>query len=102
MQNFYPTTNLNALSSVTLYTNVNCADNNGFQWWATAVFEVASEIPDSDFHFDFEHCNICLKYKYFTEITVQLQVPIALHCVTSLKNLLSTLRGIHTEGEVSQ
>ena len=48
------------------------------------MFELTSEIRDSHFHFDFEDCNICLKSKYFTEITVQLQVPIALHCATSL------------------
>ena len=54
MQNFYHTIDLNALSSVTLYTNVNCGEYNEFQRWASAVFEFTSEIPDSDFDFDFE------------------------------------------------
>ena len=29
------------------------------------MFELTSEIPDSDFDFNFEDCNICLKSKYF-------------------------------------
>ena len=66
------------------------------------MFELTSESTDSDIHYDYEDCNICLNYKYFTEITVQLQVPIALHCVTSMPNLLNTLQGIRTQGKVSQ
>ena len=76
---------LNAFSSVTLCTNVNFSEYKEFQWWASAVFELVSEIPDSDLRLDCEDCNICLKSKYFNEITVNLQVPITLHCVTSLR-----------------
>ena len=86
MHNFYHTINLNALSSVILYSNVNCAEYKEFQWKAAAVFELTSDIPDSNFHFDFEDCNICLKSKNFNEITVQLQVHIAIHFVTSVHN----------------
>ena len=75
---------LNALSSVTICIYLKCAEYKEFQWWASAVFDLAFEIPDSDFHFDFEDCNICLKSKYFTEITLQILVSIALYCVTSL------------------
>ena len=53
VQNFFNTIDLNVLSSMTFYANVNCAENKGSQWWASAVFELASEIPDSDFYFDF-------------------------------------------------
>ena len=53
VQNFYHTINLIALSSVKLYSNVNCAEYKEFQWSAAAVFELTSDIPDSDFHFDF-------------------------------------------------
>ena len=86
MQNFYYTIDLKDLSTVTLYTKVNCAEYNELQWWASAVFELTSEIPDSDFHFDFVDYNIFLNSKYFNMIYVKLQVPIALHCVTSLHN----------------
>ena len=68
MQNFYHTIDLNAPYSVTLYTNVNCVENNEFQRWPSAVFKLTSDIRDSDFHFDFEECNICLKSKYFDVI----------------------------------
>ena len=44
LQNFYHSINLNALSSVTLYANINCAEYKEFQWWATAVLEYASKI----------------------------------------------------------
>ena len=84
VQNLYHTIDLNALSSVTLNTNnVNCVEYNEFQRWATAVFELTSEFLDSDFHFDFEECNICLKSKYFDVIPVQLHVRNGFHCVTS-------------------
>ena len=72
-----------SLSSVTLYTKVNCVEYNEFQRWASAVFELTSEIPDSDFHFHFEECNICLKSKYFDVIPVQLHARNGFHCVTS-------------------
>ena len=83
VQNFYHSIDLNALSSVTLYTNVNCVEYNEFQRWASAVFELTTEIPESDFHFDFEECNICLKSKYFDVILVQLHARNGFHCVTS-------------------
>ena len=83
MQNFYHTIDLNALSSVTFFTNVNCEEYNDFQRWASAVFELTSEIPDSDFPFDFEECNICLKSKYFDVIPVQLHARNGFHCVNS-------------------
>ena len=84
MQNFYHTINLIALSSVKLYSNVNCAEYKEFKWLAAAVFELTSDNPDSDFHIDFEDCNICLKSKYINEITVTLQVQIAINFFTSL------------------
>ena len=84
MHNFYRTINLIALSSVKLYSNVNFAEYKEFQWIAAAVFELTSDIPDSDFHIDFEDCNICLKSKNINEITVQLQVHIAINFFTSL------------------
>ena len=85
MQNFYHTINLIALFSVKLYSNVNCAEYKKFQFLSAAIFELTSDIPDSGFHFDFEEdCNICLKYKYINEITVQLQVQIAINFFTSL------------------
>ena len=83
MQNFCHTIYLIALSSVTLLTNVICVEYNELQWWATAVFELTSDIPDSDFHFDFEECNICLKSKYFDVIPVQLHARNGFHWVTS-------------------
>ena len=42
-----------------------------------------SEIPESDFHFDFEECNICMKSKYFDVIPVQLHARNGFHCVNS-------------------
>ena len=64
---------------------------------AAAVFELTSDIPDSSFHNDFEDCYICLKSRYFNMITVQLQVPIALHCVTSLhKSIEHFARHLHS------
>ena len=68
MQNFYHTIDLKALSSVTLYANDNCVEYNEFQRWASAVIELTSEIPDSDYDFGYEECNICLKSKYFDVI----------------------------------
>ena len=91
MQNFYHTINLIALSSVNLYSNVNCAEYKEFQWLAASVFELTSDIPDSGFHFDFKDCNICLKSKYFNEITVQLYVHIAINCVTSMHKSIITI-----------
>ena len=58
MQNFYLTTNIIALSSVKLYSNLNCAEYKKFQWLDAAVFELTSDNPDSGFHFDFEDFNI--------------------------------------------
>ena len=83
MQNFYHTIDLNALSSVTLFTNVNCVEYNKLQRWASAVFELTSEIQDSDFHFDFEEINICLKSKFFDVIIVQLHASIGFYCSNS-------------------
>ena len=82
MQNFYHTIDLNAVSTVPLYTNVNCVENNEFHWCASAVLELTTEIPDSDFHFDFEECNICLKSKYFDVIPVQLHARNGFLCAT--------------------
>ena len=53
VHNFYHTTNLNALFSVKLYSNVYYAEYKIFQWLAAAVFELISDIQDSGFHFDF-------------------------------------------------
>ena len=83
MQNFYHTIDLNALSSVILYANVNCAEYNEFQRLVSAVFKYTSEIPDSDFDFDFEECNICLKSKYNNVITLQLHARNGFQCVNS-------------------
>ena len=47
------------------------------------MIELTSEIPDSDYDFDFEECNICLKYKYFEVIPVQLHSRNEFHCATS-------------------
>ena len=58
MQNFYHTINLNALSSHKHYSNVNCAEYKELKWLAAAVFELASDNPDSHFQIDFEDCNM--------------------------------------------
>ena len=49
------------------------------------MLELTSDIPDSGFHFDFEDWNICLKSKFLHEITVQLQVHIAINFFNSLR-----------------
>ena len=81
---------------------MHCVEYKGFQWWATAVFEFTSQIPYSDFHFDFQNFNICLNSKYFNEITVQLQVPIALLCDTSVQKLFDKFDQISTEGIIGE
>ena len=81
MQNFYYTIDHIDISLFTLYTNVICVENNEFQRWASAVFELTSENPDSDF--DFEECNIFLKSKYFDEILVQRHARNGFRCVNS-------------------
>ena len=83
MNNFFHTIDLNALSLVTLKNNVNRVEYNDFQRWASAMFELTFIIPDSDFHFYFEECNICLKSKYFDVIPVQLHARNGFHCLNS-------------------
>ena len=86
---------LNTLSLVTLYADVNCVEYNEIQWWASAVFELTSKITDSDFDFCFEDCNICLKAMFFDEIPVQLHGRNWFHVQlvsTSLTNALKDIR----------
>ena len=83
VQNFYHTIDLNAFSSVTLFTNINCVEYNEKKRWAIAVFKLNSEIQDTYFHFDFKECNICLKSKYFDVIPVQLHARNGFHSETS-------------------
>ena len=93
---------INALSLFKINTKIFCSENKGWQWWASAVFELTSKIPDSDIHFDLKDCNISLKFNFFTEINVQLQVQIVLHCIAYLLKSINTLRDNRTEGEVVQ
>ena len=59
-----------------------------------------SEIPDSDFYFDFEECNICLKSKYFDVIPWSF-MPVTDSTVLIVStSLTNTLRDIYTEGKV--
>ena len=63
------------------------------------MFELTSEIPDSDFDFDFEECNICLKSKYFDVIPVQLHARNGFHCAKVNTSLTNGLRDIRTKGK---
>ena len=66
------------------------------------MFELTSVIPDSDFHFDFEECNICLKSKYFDVIPVQLHARNGFYCVNSEHESNEPLRDIRTEGKADE
>ena len=54
------------------------------------------------FTLTFKDCNIWLKYKYFNEIIVGIQVHIAIHFVTSVHKFNKQLVHIFTEREVGE
>ena len=63
------------------------------------MFELTSQILDSDLYFDFEECNICLKSKYFDVIPVKLHAATDSTVLIVSLSLTNTLRDIRTEGK---
>ena len=66
------------------------------------VFELTSDLPDSDFHFDFEECNICLKSRYFNVIPVQLMPAMDFTVLIFRNSLTNTMKDIRTEGKAAE